>query len=194
MKLKYYLRGLGIGIIITTIILMIAHSGYRKEMTDEEIIARAEALGMIMKEDPLFSNSETNKDSELSAEKDSEHVTETESTEVESVTESETESEVIQETETEVESETEAVPESETETETEIVATGDTYHLVIPSGSVPRLICNELEENGVVESAASLRQYLVDVGYATSIKVGAYDIPYGATNEEVYQILKAGPL
>lgn len=194
MKLKYYLRGLGIGIIITTIILMIAHSGYRKEMTDEEIIARAEALGMIMKEDPLFSNSETNKDSELSAEKDSEHVTENESIEVESVTESEAESEVIQETETEVESETEAVPESETETETEIVATGDTYHLVIPSGSVPRLICNELEENGVVESAASLRQYLVDVGYATSIKVGAYDIPYGATNEEVYQILKAGPL
>lgn len=50
MKLKYYLRGLGIGIILTTIILMIASSGEKSTMTDKEIIERAHALGMVMAE------------------------------------------------------------------------------------------------------------------------------------------------
>lgn len=180
MKLKYYLRGLGIGIIITTIVLMIAYSGYRTELTDEEIIARAETLGMVMEEDSLFPNSVSNKNTEV--------VVESEVTE--NVTEAETETEVV--TEVETENETEVLPERETESE--IVANGETYRLVIPAGSVPRLICNELEEQGVIESASEMRQYLVEVGYATSIVVGEYDIPYGATKEEVYQILKAGPL
>ncbi len=195
MKLKYYLRGLGIGIIVTTLVLMIAYSGHKTELTDEEIIARAEDLGMVMKEDSLFSNSGTHKDTEVV-------VNSEESANSELPTEQETESEIVTEseavTEIEIETETEVIPETETEieieTESEVAATGEYYHLIIPSGSVPRLICNELEENGVIESAASLRQYLVEVGYATSIKVGEYDIPYGATNDEVYQILKAGPL
>lgn len=223
MKLKYYLRGLGIGIIITTIVLMIVYSGHKTEMTDAEIIQKAEALGMVMKEEPLFSNSETNKEteiveesevitgSEMETEQENESVSESETqtetetvtetqteieTEMESEIETEVETETESETQTEVETQTEAEikPEPETESESEAPATRETYHLVIPSGSVPRLICNELEENGVVESAAALRQYLVEVGYVTSIVVGEYEIPYGATNEEIYQILKAGPI
>lgn len=178
MKLKYYLRGLGIGIIITTIVLMIAYSGYKTELTDEEIIKRAEALGMVMEEDPLFSNSETNKMTETV-----EEVEVTENSEVST----EQNSEVVPESEIQVE-------ESEVENESQLKMESETYHLVITSGMVPRLICNELEENGVITSASELRQYLVDVGYATSIKVGEYEIPYGATKEEVYQILKAGSL
>ena len=41
MKLKYYLRGLGIGIIVTTLILMISFSMHKTEISDEEIIERA---------------------------------------------------------------------------------------------------------------------------------------------------------
>jgi vacuolar-type H+-ATPase subunit H len=49
MKLKYYIRGLGIGIIITTIVLSI---GKRMDKpSDKEIIARARELGMVMKEE-----------------------------------------------------------------------------------------------------------------------------------------------
>lgn len=46
MELKYYLRGLGIGIAMTAIIMGIALSGKGK-MTDEDIIARAKELGMV---------------------------------------------------------------------------------------------------------------------------------------------------
>ena len=48
MKLKYYLRGLGIGIIVTTILLMIAFALHKPTMSDADIIARAKQLGMVM--------------------------------------------------------------------------------------------------------------------------------------------------
>lgn len=46
MERKYYLRGLGLGIIITAIIMGIAGKG-KPAMTDEEIMQRAKELGMI---------------------------------------------------------------------------------------------------------------------------------------------------
>lgn len=45
---KYYFRGLGLGIIVTALIMGIALShGGKKEITDAEVIARAKELGMI---------------------------------------------------------------------------------------------------------------------------------------------------
>ena len=171
MKLKYYLRGLGIGIIVTTLILMIAFSQYKNDISDAEIIKRAEALGMVMKDDSLFGKNQN--------------------TEAQASTETPTETEMQTETEAPTETETE-VTETTGNTENAGVALGETYHLVIAPGAVPRLICAELEENGVITDAAALRQYLSDVGYAKSIVTGEYDIPYGASNEEIYQILKSG--
>lgn len=46
MERKYYLRGLGIGIAVTAIIMGVSLSG-NQAMTDEEIIARAKELGMV---------------------------------------------------------------------------------------------------------------------------------------------------
>lgn len=46
LKLKYYLRGLGLGIVVTAVIMSIMESKDNK-MTDEEIMARAKQLGMI---------------------------------------------------------------------------------------------------------------------------------------------------
>ena len=48
MKLKFYLRGLGIGIAVTALVMGLALSKDTKEsMTDEEIRERAEQLGMV---------------------------------------------------------------------------------------------------------------------------------------------------
>lgn len=49
MEKKYYFRGLGLGIIVTAVIMGIALSGGGKKvkMTDDEVIARAKELGMI---------------------------------------------------------------------------------------------------------------------------------------------------
>ncbi len=46
MNLKYYLRGLGIGIVVTALIMSIAAGGKKETLSDEEIRERARALGM----------------------------------------------------------------------------------------------------------------------------------------------------
>ncbi|MBO6195923.1 MAG: hypothetical protein J6O03_00415 [Butyrivibrio sp.] len=47
MKLKYYLRGMGIGIILTAIVMGFALGGRKATMSDAEVIKRAKALGMV---------------------------------------------------------------------------------------------------------------------------------------------------
>ena len=81
MKLKYYLRGLGIGIIVTTILLMIAFALHKPTMSDADIIARAKQLGMVMPEDeePL-QDTETTESTEVTA------VPETEAAQIEEQT------------------------------------------------------------------------------------------------------------
>lgn len=68
MERKYYLRGLGIGIAVTAIIMGIAVSG-KQTMTDEEVIARAKELGMV--ENTLLSDTLKEETAEESAAEDS---------------------------------------------------------------------------------------------------------------------------
>ena len=55
MRLKMYLRGLGLGIIVTTLIVSAGKSGRAAELSDEEIKTRARALGMVEEDDLLLS-------------------------------------------------------------------------------------------------------------------------------------------
>ena len=50
MKRKYYMRGLGLGILVTAILCAVALPKQTQPMTDEEIIARAEELGYVKDE------------------------------------------------------------------------------------------------------------------------------------------------
>ncbi len=58
MKLKYYLRGLGIGIMVTTLILTLSSGVKKTEMTDAEIKERASELGMVDEKSMLLSEAE----------------------------------------------------------------------------------------------------------------------------------------
>ena len=51
MRFKYYLRGAGIGVILTTLIFTIAFAVYKPTLSDDEIMKKAEALGMDMPAD-----------------------------------------------------------------------------------------------------------------------------------------------
>lgn len=45
MKLRYYLRGLGLGIVITTVFFAVSRPGHA--MSDQEVMKRAKELGMV---------------------------------------------------------------------------------------------------------------------------------------------------
>ncbi len=183
MKLKYYLRGLGIGIIVTTIILTVNFSKDSKKMSDSEIMERASELGMVMAEQDTQSEAEE----EMNAEELLASVT-SENAEQQTVT-----------PETETVPETEAVPETqmeETAAETETTSETQTgvYRLTIKKGDVCRTVCENLATNGVVDDAEALRKYLSEIGYASSISTGEYDVPYGLSMEEIAKVLQAGPI
>lgn len=184
MKLKYYLRGLGIGIIITTIILSIVSGKDSKSMSDEEVIARASELGMVMEEknDGLFgADTESTETEEARTE-----VKETETQETES---KETES---REPETEVKETESGEPqtgEKQTE-ETEV----ETYTLVVQPGEVCRNVCEKLAAAGIVDDAEVLRKYLSEKNIADFISVGTYEVPMNASMEDIAAILEAGSI
>lgn len=195
MKLKYYLRGMGIGIIVTTIILMISFSQREVEISDEQVMVRAAALGMVMAEEddaPATEMSVENTEDMMLDEMP------TESTETDMPEELQTESTQTESTQTDI-PETVTEESEEPATEEDVpervdMPTEGTYRLVIKKGDVCRVVCEDLQENGVVADAEALRKHLFELGYANSISTGAYDVPYGLTMEEVAQIIVAGPI
>ena len=74
MELKYYLRGLGLGIVVTAVIMGLALSG-KRTMTDEEVIARAKTLGMVENtESMLLSDVAAQEDDEAQEAEETEQV------------------------------------------------------------------------------------------------------------------------
>lgn len=191
MKLKYYLRGLGIGIIVTTILLMIAFALHKPTMSDVDIIARAKQLGMVMPEDeePL-QDTETTESTEVTAVPETETAQiEEQTTEVATNIEEPVTAEETEMTDTEVATEVS----SEANEENNTAVNAAPYTLVVNRGDVCRIVCENLQANGVVDDAEAFRKFLGQKGFASSISVGSYSIPYGLDYEEIYQILKLGP-
>ena len=82
MERKYYLRGLGLGIVVTAVIMGMALSG-QKNMTDEEVIARAKTLGMVENTENMLLSDTTEQSGAEETEKieEAEKTEETENTE-----------------------------------------------------------------------------------------------------------------
>ena len=219
MKLKYYLRGLGIGILVTTVILSLAGVG-RKNMTDEEVVKRAKELGMV--ESTLLSDlpDQTKTDEVRPTEPEISLQPETSEPETgpeleESASTPETpaapeETTTTPETpaapeETTTTPETPAAPE-ETITTPETPAapeetpvspedgnpdtpTGETVTLVIGRGESSTTVSKNLKKAGIVEDAAAFDRFLCNNGYDKKIITGTYEIPYGASEEEIAKII-----
>jgi len=188
-KLKYYLRGLGIGIIVTTIILVSCFSMQKPKMTDAQIIEKASQLGMIMPE----------QDSVVAAETETTEPEETQQKNEQQVAAEEVQQETEQQTEVPKEQATEETqqdaPSEDTENaESEEPAQQEPFTLVVNRGDVCRTMCENLAANGVIDDSEGLRKYLSEVGYASFISAGTYQIPYHASYEEITNILKAGPM
>lgn len=186
MRFKYYLKGLGMGIIITTIIMAVSCMMHNNNLSDQEIIKKAMALGMIMPD----SQDDSKNDLVGSQGKESQ--------ETERLTENEATSEPA-ESESEITEESEKPSESESTTETEepqtqsppqhVEVTQYVLHIVV--GDVPRKIANELYDNGVIDDATACMKYLGEYCERNkkSIQVGSYTITKGMSYEEIAQMI-----
>ena len=213
MKLKYYLRGLGIGILVTTVILSLAGVG-RKNMTDEEVVKRAKELGMVestlLSDLPDQTKAEEVRPTEpetLEPETSEQETSlQPETSEQENSAEPETSEPETSEPEVSPEpEETASTPETPAAPEETPVApeetpvspedgnpdtpAGKTVTLVIGRGESSTTVSKNLKKAGIVEDAAAFDRFLCNNGYDKKIITGTYEIPYGASEEEIAKII-----
>ena len=212
MKLKYYLRGLGIGMAVTALILGISFSGRQGQeaqtLTDEQIRERASKLGMVDSSEltlaalPNSAQPQTTMEPEVTEE--SETMTEPEATaEPETTTEPEataepettTEPEATAEPEMTTKPEATAAPEMTTEPEAtkepELITAPEQSQttITIKKGSDSGSVSRVLYEAGLVENAKAFDNYLCNNGYSRSINPGIYEIAPGTSEEEIAKII-----
>lgn len=242
MEKKYYFRGLGLGIIVTAIIMGIALSRDVKTraMTDDEVIARAKELGMIEdsrllepdeekpeEEDAAEAAPETpvKKDIAVKSEADAEKkdtaaadpsedtdtpaetqqkptvdtpepvdtttsvsATETKPKAKPDTNEMTKQDDDVNATPSEEEDKKAGGSEREGNADRTPAATG-TKSITIASGDGSYTVAKKLEDAGVVSSASAYDTYLCGNGYDKRLRPGTFQIPAGATDEQIAKIV-----
>ncbi len=213
MERKYYLRGLGIGILVTAIIMGIALPG-KQTMTDEEVIARAKELGMV--ENTLLSEEEAAAEDaesdaadtedtageaaedtagDSAAEKEDEESAEdaAESSTAASALEKESGNEAVQDETGGDAAAGSAAEEEITEASEETVAADITSAAVktitVTNGDGSYTVAKKLADAGVVTSAENFDTYLCQNGYDKKLRTGTFSIPADASDEQIARIV-----
>lgn len=207
MKLKYYLRGLGIGIILTTLIITIG--GGRNKLSDSEIITRAMELGMVMKEDPkgnLDEVMETPEDTAENEPKQQEDTKDTENTPSIDQEQDQVDTEDKEQTpETEptkapsaepteapaiptpspVPAENTEDPDNTVPSEDGNVQIIDKITFMVEKGMSSGKVAAMLQSIGLIESAEEFNNFIIQEGKAGAIMIGKYTVNRNASFEEI---------
>ena len=219
MEKKYYFRGLGLGIIVTAVIMGIALSGggKKEKMTDDEVIARAKELGMIEDSRLLEPSEEGNAGDGQEEEAPSAQDENTVKKDI-AVAQQEEEADPQQETEKPVVDTPESVQTGENEAaETEepgaaaeavgqkpVANTNEMNRqdedvpepetdgaktVTIASGDGSYTVAKKLADAGVVGSATAYDNFLCANGYDKKLRPGTFEIPANASEEQVARIV-----
>ncbi len=213
MKLKYYLRGLGVGIVAMGLIMIITSLNH-KQVSDEEVVQRARELGMefsttlnnMNKEESEVVDEETDGETTEAGQEaikenaQAEVKEETKETEIENNVDAALESEdkdAVQGNETEAantENNAEATTEETSQDTTEetdgnsgTAADGTEEYVVLtisPGDGSDRLSV-KAQELGLVESSSDFDTFLISNGYANRLRVGSYEVKVGSSYEEI---------
>ncbi len=209
MKLKYYLRGLGMGILFATIIMAIAFSS---RLTDKEVEKRARDMGMVYHEETskklvkdeqsqdeksesgskneTTSTEDNTKNSEikdtdnkLSSEAKDKSEKETTSKKQETTTKKETKAATKKATSKAKEKETTNKKEETTKKPEE----KKTFQ--ISPGMSSNVLAENLERLGIVKNAGEFNSYLESNGYASRLVVGDYSISGSVSYETLAKLV-----
>ncbi len=186
MKLKYYLRGLGIGVIVTTIILAVSLERKPEALTDAQIKERAEELGMV--EEKLIKD-EKKEDQEAAS---SGAIKKSTGDSVAAVPESASQAATkattkaaTKETTTTKASTTKATTKASQAPVSEETADGTYITIEIGAYDWSNHVAEKLAAAGLVESAADFDKYLIQHGYESIIASGTHRFKVGSSYEEL---------
>lgn len=184
MKIKYFIRGLGFGILITAIILGIS---YKSKNSDEDVILKAKKLGMVFAEDVSGSALGT----------DDIHTPDPAVKEDVTAIPKQTDEPAAERTEKPEPKKTgKPRPKQTEEAGEETSAPGnkptdepEQVSFSIEKGDWSHIVSEKLEKLEIIDNAKEFDKYLVDNGYAVRIKVGKFSAKKGASYEELAKII-----
>lgn len=215
MKLKYYLRTLGLGIFVTALILTIS-SGLHG-MSDDEVIQRAKELGMTEAKTQVLSDVREQQNTEASKEAGEQVPSASQPEETVQETEESAEtSEPVEESEADTQPENmagESIAEEDLETG-ESIGTGEPSvnpepeetlresesqpepglademaEIEIVRGDSSQIVAQKLFDAGLVTDAKAYDRFLCSNRYDYGIRIGTYRIAKGSTNEQIAKII-----
>ncbi|HCI24265.1 MAG TPA: hypothetical protein DFK11_07090 [Lachnospiraceae bacterium] len=205
MKLKYYLRGLGIGIAVTALLMGYSNKNRAAEpkaevateetagdlladrngeATTEEVIEQSTVENVTVETDSAETSEEEISQQGTASELESSTQEAETITETESVTETETESVQAEET-TDKKEQTQ----SSTEADAGNALPQTTIEINIVRGDDSGTVARKLQNAGIVESATEYDAYLMQHGYDKKIRVGKVEIPVDATWQEIAEYI-----
>ncbi len=187
MKIKMYLKGLGIGIIVAVLFLSIENNRIQ-DKNDDYVISRAKELGMVYQTDKSLSDIKEYDYNQESVPSDTESANMNQPTQIPDESEQPKDSPVDL-LEEEVNSEEANAPETEDISTDEKEFEGIYYTVTVKAGSGSETVAKSVKEAGLVEDASEFDKYLCDKGYARYIRVGMFEIPANSSYEEIAKIL-----
>lgn len=218
MKLKYYLRGIGIGMILTTVVLMIAFAVHKDQpLSDDEIRARAAELGMVMAED-VSASDKLSDNNEESGQADGEQSASEEAADAETP---KSEAEASKETKDEQPDAAKGTEKQEKDDPKDVAASGksdknssdkeqpdaeqsdegqsdkdqpqtevvEQVEITIVGGEYSDAVCKKLKKAGVIDDVEAFNKYLSKKGYDNLIQPGTYVVPLGADYATVAKLI-----
>ncbi|MCM1272201.1 MAG: hypothetical protein NC225_00690 [Clostridium sp.] len=208
MKLKYFIRGLGAGIIFSAVILLAAYmTGGAYKISDEEIIKRAEKLGMIQDDKDIIasSGSASGKEEPSASEKTTteapttDKMTSEDTATSEDTEESTTENTTTEATTTEApttekpttEATTTEAPTTTERTTTEKPGDGDYVKatITVQAGMGSYEVAVLLQNAGIIKDASDFDVYLNRNGYSTQIRIKSQEFNSNMSYEEIAKLL-----
>lgn len=192
MRLKYYLRGLGLGIIFTCLMFML-FSNKKADNTDkmdinQQLETTTETLSNQTSGDD---KNDTANDEAVSGSADVQNNTDAEddvnaqnNADAQNTADNQTGASDIKDTSNQTD-------DSNITGETGTDDVQDEYvTLVIEKGDIARDVAESLYEDGIIDDAESFRKYLGETGVSRTLHAGEYNIKVGSTYEEIVELLK----
>lgn len=165
MKLKYFMRGLGSGIIMTTLVLTLT----KTSPTDDEVMRRAAELGMVIESD-IIADHKLNEEEVV--ESSQEELQEKE--------------EIKEETNEEIKEKIKEKIKEETQEELE-EKSAEYKDVYIEKGMYSHVVSQILQDRGIVEDAKDFDHFLIENGYQRRIQTGTYSLSAEMSYDELAQ-------
>ena len=194
MKLKYYLRGIGIGIVVTAVIMGVALGNPTGGISDAEVRARAEKLGMSDDTRVLSENEEKETKTQETASPEIQKTTEPTAKPTTEPTAKPTTAptaEVAAEPTTEPTAEVATEPTAEPKPSASVTSEPESEEIIIEvrPGDGSYAVAQAVQSAGLVDDAGAFDRFLCQNGYDKKICTGSHTIPAGSSEAEIAAIL-----